>query len=82
MTAKSNLDIKKMSFEEALSELEVIVNGLDSGKIQLDDAIENYTRGSALKKHCEKKLNEAKLKIEKIVFDKEGNPSTEDFSNH
>lgn len=67
MSKKLANDIEEMNFERALSELESIVNGLESGQIDLEKAIESYTRGAALKEHCEKKLSEAKLKIEKIT---------------
>lgn len=63
----SNTEIKNMSFENALKELESIVSKLENGQMELEKAIESYTRGSELKKHCEKKLSEAKLKIEKIT---------------
>lgn len=59
-------EIKKLSFEEAMSELEKIVNSLESGQIGLENAIEFYSKGIALKEHCEKKLQDAKLKVEKI----------------
>ena len=49
-------DIAKMSFEEALQELEQIVEKLDSGQVDLDQSIDIYTRGSLLKQHCEGKL--------------------------
>ena len=65
--SKAPADIKKMSFEEALKELEEIVRGLESGSGQLDAAIDSYERGAALKKHCEAKLREAQAKIEKIT---------------
>ena len=58
--------IKKMSFEEALTELESIVKRLDSGQENLETAISSFERAAALKKHCELKLSEAKLKIEQI----------------
>jgi len=67
MAAKKQDDIKKLSFEDSLKELEDIVRKLESGGQSLDNSIEDYTRGTALKKHCEEKLNEAKLKVEKIV---------------
>ena len=60
-------DIAALSFEDALKELEQIVGGLERGQIKLDDAIAAYTRGTALREHCEKKLAEAKAKIETIV---------------
>jgi len=71
-------DITKLSFEDALTELEKIVNNLESGQIDLEKSINIYERGSALQKHCEKKLSEAKLKIDKIS-EKSGVPSLEPF---
>ena len=57
---------KELSFEEALKELEEIVVNLEKGDISLDDAIKAYEKGSILKDQCEKRLNEAKLKVEEI----------------
>ena len=63
---------KELSFEEALKELEEIVVNLEKGDISLDDAIKAYEKGSILKEQCEKRLNEAKMKVEKIKdFDKD-----------
>ena len=58
--------LNKMSFEDAMKELEKLVNSLDKGDVSLDEAITAYDRGSQLKDYCEKKLNEAKMKIETI----------------
>jgi len=58
--------IAKMSFEEALDELEKLVRRLEDGKARLDDAISAYERGALLKKHCENKLREAQARIEQI----------------
>lgn len=70
-------DISKMTFEDALQALEEIVKGLESGDVKLDQAIDNYARGAALKRHCESKLREAQAKIEKISLDADGTPHTE-----
>lgn len=67
--------VEKMSFEEALAELETIVRELESGKAPLDQSISAYERGTALKKHCEAKLRDAQLKIEQISLDSDGNIS-------
>ena len=45
-------DIKKLSFEDAMSELEEIVDNLESGNIDLDKSIQYYTRGSQIRAHC------------------------------
>ena len=60
-------EIQKMSFEEALEELEEIVRALEAGRVPLDDAINSYERGSAIKKYCELKLKDAETRIEKIT---------------
>ena len=70
-------DIAKLSFEESLHALEEIVKALESGEIKLDEAIQNYERGAALKRHCETKLREAQLKIEKIALDADGTAMAE-----
>ena len=60
-------DIRKLSFEEALSELEEIISQLEDGKVSLEESIDIYTKGSQLRAHCEIKLKSAKEKIEKII---------------
>jgi exodeoxyribonuclease VII small subunit len=65
-------DVSKLSFEQALKELEDIVKRLEDGKAKLDDAIAAYERGTLLKKHCEKKLDEAKMRIDRIEIGKGG----------
>ncbi|MCW5734997.1 MAG: exodeoxyribonuclease VII small subunit [Enhydrobacter sp.] len=65
-------DIVSLSFEDALKELEGIVQQLERGQVKLDEAIGAYERGSLLKRHCEQKLAEAKMKVEKIVFAADG----------
>ena len=74
-SAKS--EIAKMSFEEALSELDRIVSQLESGQAGLEESIEIYERGAALKNHCEEKLKAAQAKIEKIVVSPNGQIATE-----
>ena len=65
-------DIASMSFEDALRELEQIVHKLEAGDVPLEDSIRIYERGAALKAHCETKLKEAELKVEKIVLGPDG----------
>ncbi len=70
--AQANADVAEMSFEAALAELEAIVRGLEEGKGDLEDAIGAYERGAALKRHCERKLKEAKAKVDKISIGPDG----------
>lgn len=64
--------IETMSFEDALRELEQIVHRLEAGDVPLEDSIRIYERGAALKAHCEKRLKEAELKVEKVVLGADG----------
>ncbi len=80
--AEKPADVTTLSFEEALAELEKIVARLESGQGSLDDAIKAYERGSDLKKHCQKKLDEARMKVEKIRLPDGGGPAeTSDFDS-
>jgi len=74
-------DIARLSFEEAMAELEKLVRQLEDGKAKLDDAIDAYERGAALKRHCEAKLREAQAKIERITLGDNGKASTTPFNS-
>lgn len=65
-------DIAAMNFEDALAELEQIVRRLEGGQVKLDEAIISYERGAQLKRHCERKLNEAQQRVDRIVIGPEG----------
>ncbi len=71
--------IKNMSFEDALKELESIVAKLERGDAPLEESISVYQRGAALKAHCEGKLKDAQMKVEKIVLDSSGSAGTAPF---
>ena len=60
---------KEIKFEEALERLTEINGKLESDGISLDDSITLFKEGLELSKFCQKKLNEAKLEIEKIEID-------------
>jgi exodeoxyribonuclease VII small subunit len=68
------IDVTGYSFEKAVAELESIVARLERGDVALDESIAIYERGEALKKHCEKLLNAAESRIEKIRLDRSGKP--------
>lgn len=73
-------EIKDLSFEEALAQLENIVRELESGHIKLDDAVNAYEKAVTLKQLCENKLQNAQLKIEKIEISPQGSVSTSEFT--
>ena len=68
----NNEELKDLSFEDALLQLE-------SGRIKLDDAVSAYEKAVVLKQLCETKLKAAQLKIEKIEVSPEGKLSTAPF---
>ena len=68
----ASADIQRMSFETALAELEKIVRQLEEGEGKLDESIKAYERGALLKRHCEAKLQEAQMRVEKIVLAADG----------
>ncbi|MBI1339204.1 exodeoxyribonuclease VII small subunit [bacterium] len=65
-------DISSMSFEDALSQLEDIVRKLEAGDVPLEDSIRIYERGAALKAHCEARLKDAELKVERVILGPDG----------
>jgi exodeoxyribonuclease VII small subunit len=71
--------ITDMSFEDALTELEGIVGQLERGDAPLEKSISIYERGAKLKAHCEGKLKDAQMKVDKIVLDGQGGASTASF---
>jgi len=70
-----NEDVKALSFEAALAQLEEIVGKLESGKAPLAESIAIYERGEALKAHCETLLKAAEARIEKITLSRDGVPT-------
>ena len=75
--AATEAEIAGMSFEQALAELETIVQKLERGQLDLDAAIQAYERGTELRQHCAGKLREAELRVEKLSFDRARNPRLE-----
>ena len=70
-------DIADLTFEAALAELEGIVAKLESGQAPLEQSIAMYERGAVLKRHCETRLEAARLRVEKIVMGAGGQPTVE-----
>lgn len=68
----THADIKSMTFEVALNELEQIVARLEHGDVPLEESISIYERGEALRTHCDTLLKEAEAKVEKITLSKDG----------
>ena len=67
------------SFEDNLKELEKIAKNLESGNLNLDDAIKEFEKGIALSKKCTEKLEDAEKKINILIQDKNGELNEENF---
>ncbi|NWG54983.1 MAG: exodeoxyribonuclease VII small subunit [Hydrogenophilaceae bacterium] len=68
----NDADPATLSYEQAVAELERIVQHLERGDVALEDSIRLYARGAALKAQCEAKLKDAQLKVEQIVMTSDG----------
>ncbi|WP_333793915.1 exodeoxyribonuclease VII small subunit [Hyphomicrobium sp.] len=72
--SKNNNDIKDLSFEKALKELETIVSRLERGDVELEESITIYERGEALREHCDRLLKQAEARVEKLTIGADGRP--------
>ena len=71
----ADTDVKKLSFEQAIGELETIVKRLEEGKVPLEESVAIYERGEVLKARCEELLKQAEARVEKITLDASGRPA-------
>ncbi len=71
-------EISKLSFEEAMKDLQRIVEELENGNVELEKSIELFEQGAKLRIHCENKLKVAEKKISKISLEKDGEVSVID----
>jgi exodeoxyribonuclease VII small subunit len=72
MAENTQAEVKKLSFERAIEELELIVKRLEEGRVPLEESIAIYERGEALKRRCEELLRQAEARVEKITTDASG----------
>ena len=64
---KSEKTVEELSYEEALAELEGIVESLEDGQSQLEESMKLFERGQALVAHCGALLESAQLKVQKLA---------------
>lgn len=70
---------RKLTFEEALRELEAIAERIEQGKIGLEESIGQYERGMGLAKQCRDILSKAEQKIQKLQPKPDGTLATTPF---
>ncbi|HNQ94458.1 MAG TPA: exodeoxyribonuclease VII small subunit [Anaerolineales bacterium] len=68
-TKKSERPVEELTYEEALAELEGIVETLEGEQSQLDEAIKLFERGEALAARCGVLLEAAQLKVKQVAGD-------------
>jgi exodeoxyribonuclease VII small subunit len=66
MSQKDN-KIEKLNFEDAIQELEKIVDDLESGELSLEDSIRAFEKGIELSRLCRKKLEKAEDRVKKLL---------------
>lgn len=74
MAENTHADVKKLTFETAIEELESIVRRLEEGKVPLEESVVIYERGEALKRRCDELLRQAEARVDKITTDSSGRP--------
>ena len=72
MAENNQTDVKMLTFERAIEELESIVKRLEEGKVPLQESVAIYERGEALKRRCEELLRQAEARVDKITTDSNG----------
>jgi exodeoxyribonuclease VII small subunit len=72
MAENTQMDVKKLSFERAMEELESIVTRLEGGKVPLEESVAIYERGESLKRRCEELLRQAEARVDRITTDSNG----------
>ncbi len=65
-SSQTDETIDSLSYEEALAQLEQIINTLELGEQTLDQSLELFEQGQALAKHCTHLLDQAELKIKQL----------------
>ena len=72
---------KKTTFEEDMQRLEQIVRAMERGDVPLEESLKLFQEGTALVQSCQKRLDDAKLQVQKVLTDANGNPVMEDLSD-
>lgn len=63
-------------FEDAMKELETIVQSLERGELRLDESLRLFERGIALARQCRSSLQGAELKIHELLADDDEDAAT------
>lgn len=70
--------VSELTFEQALAEMDAIVEKMRSSELTLQESVQAYTRGKELSKHCEALLNKAQAVVQKLDADGQLSPVTQE----
>ena len=70
---------EKMSFEDAMKNLEEIVAELEKGDLSLDQSVEKFKKGMEMSNYCNEMLDSAEKSIQVILKDQNGNTTEAPF---
>ena len=77
----ANKHAQEFKFEEAIANLQQLVEQLESGDLSLEDSLAAFEKGVGLVRYCNQKLSEVEQKVELLVKDKEGQLQLKAFGN-
>lgn len=70
-----------VTFEQSLMRLEQIVRALEHGDVPLEESLKLFQEGTGLVRSCQKLLDDAKLQVQKVMADANGEPVLEELDN-
>lgn len=74
------MSTKSMEFEKSIERLEQIVSQMEQGNLSLDQALKLFEEGTGLVKSCAKQLDEAELRVVRLMKGADGEPQETEFS--
>ena len=77
----ANKHAQEFKFEEAIADLQQLVEQLESGDLSLEDSLAAFEKGVGLVRYCTQKLSEVEQKVELLIKDKEGQLQLKAFGN-
>ena len=75
------MNTENKTFEESMQRLEQIVRALEHGDVPLEESLKLFQEGTGLVRSCQKLLEDAKLQVQKVMADANGEPVLEDLDN-
>lgn len=75
--AKTSPDPEQLSFEQALAELEAVIDRIESGEVGLEESLKQYEAGMAMVQRCRAVLDKTEKRIAELTENTDGSLSVE-----